>query len=191
MANPVKLPELYERCAKILNNAIGRQLNSIECCLLIDEAAACVVAGNIRRSAGIRQFDSSDDVATGVKENLWQQDENGNWRIDPERDALRMANHTRVYHEKPSKEDVLNAVRKQFHSGEGAIQWAGEAERRAQGKGRYGLNPCVTADTWVHTGDGPCQVQDLIGQQHSTYINGELFSTTADGFFFSGEKPVC
>ena len=190
MANPVKLPELYERCAKILNNAIGRQLNSIECCLLIDEAAACVVAGNIRRSAGIRQFDSSDDVATGVKENLWQQDENGNWRIDPERDALRMANHTRVYHEKPSKEDVLNAVRKQFHSGEGAIQWAGEAERRAQGKGRYGLNPCVTADTWVHTGDGPCQVQDLIGQQHSTYINGELFSTTADGFFFSGEKPV-
>ncbi len=190
MANPVKLPELYERCVKILNNAIGRQLNSIECCLLIDEAAACVVAGNIRRSAGIRQFASGDDVATGAKENLWQQDESGNWRIDPTRDVLRMANHTRVYHEKPSKEDVLSAVRKQFQSGEGAIQWAGEAERRAQGTGRYGLNPCVTADTWVHTGDGPRRVQDLLGQQHSTYINGELFSTTADGFFFSGEKPV-
>jgi len=142
MANPVKLPELYERCANILNNAIGRRLNSIECCLLIDEAAACVVAGNIRRSAGMRQFDSQDDVATGAKENLWQQDEAGNWRIDPTRDALRMANHTRVYHQKPAKEDVLMAVRKQFHSGEGAIQWAGEAERRAQGKGRYGLNPC-------------------------------------------------
>ena len=68
MANPVKLPELYERCANILNNAIGRRLNSIECCLLIDEAAACVVAGNIRRSAGMRQFDSQDDVATGAKE---------------------------------------------------------------------------------------------------------------------------
>jgi ribonucleotide reductase, class II len=141
-------------------------------------------------SAGMRQFDSNDDVATGAKENLWQQDEQGNWRIDPTRDALRMANHTRVFHEKPSKEDVLTAVRKQFHSGEGAIQWAGEAERRAQGQGRYGLNPCVTADTWVHTGDGPRQVKDLIGQQHSTYVNGELFSTTAEGFFFSGEKPV-
>ncbi|MEM6450277.1 MAG: ribonucleoside-triphosphate reductase, adenosylcobalamin-dependent [Cyanobacteria bacterium P01_D01_bin.105] len=142
MANPVKLPGLYERCAKILNTAVGRKLNSIECCLLIDEAAACVVAGNIRRSAGMRQFDSHDEIATGAKENLWQQDENGNWRIDPTRDALRMANHTRVYHEKPSKEDVMAAVRKQFYSGEGAIQWAGEAERRAQGKGRYGLNPC-------------------------------------------------
>lgn len=131
MANPVKLPELYERCAKILNNALGRQLNSIECCLLIDEAAACVVAGNIRRSAGMRQFDSNDDVATGAKENLWQQDEAGNWRIDPTRDVLRMANHTRVYHEKLSREDVETAVRKQFHSGEGAIQWAGEAIARS------------------------------------------------------------
>ncbi len=142
MANPIRLPGLYERCALILNKAIGRQLNSIECCLLIDEAAACVVAGNIRRSAGMRQFDSDDAIAAGAKENLWMQDDAGNWRIDPERDALRMANHTRVFHRKPTLEDCTEAVRKQFYSGEGAIQWAGEAERRAQGEGRYGLNPC-------------------------------------------------
>ena len=142
MANPVKLPELYGRCAKILNTANGRQLNSVECCLLIDEAAACVVAGNIRRSAGMRQFDSHDALAATAKDNLWQQDAEGNWRIDPERDALRMANHTRVFHTKPSLAEMTDAVRKQFYSGEGAIQWAGEAERRAQGEGRYGLNPC-------------------------------------------------
>lgn len=142
VANPVRLPGLYERCARILNKALGRQLNSVECCLLIDEAAACVVAGNIRRSAGMRQFDSHDILAATAKENLWMQDAEGNWRIDPERDALRMANHTRVFHEKPSLEECVEAVRKQYYSGEGAIQWAGEAERRAQGKGRYGLNPC-------------------------------------------------
>ncbi|NJL87755.1 MAG: ribonucleoside-triphosphate reductase, adenosylcobalamin-dependent, partial [Leptolyngbyaceae cyanobacterium SM1_1_3] len=142
VANPVKLPGLYNRCANILNKALGRQLNSVECCLLIDEAAACVVAGNIRRSAGMRQFDSEDTLAANAKDNLWQQDENGNWRIDPERDSLRMANHTRVYHHKPSQAEVTAAVRKQFYSGEGAIQWAGEAERRAQGKNCYGLNPC-------------------------------------------------
>lgn len=142
VANPVRLPELYQRCAHILNKALGRQLNSVECCLLIDEAAACVVAGNIRRSAGMRQFDSHDELAAAAKENLWQQDDNGNWRIDPERDVLRMANHTRVFHQKPSLEECVASVRKQFYSGEGAIQWAGEAERRAQGEGRYGLNPC-------------------------------------------------
>jgi ribonucleotide reductase class II len=143
VANPVKLPTLYERCAKILNKAIGRQLNSVECCLLIDEAAACVVAGNIRRSAGMRQFASDDELATNAKDNLWQQDAAGNWRIDPERDALRMANHTRVFHHKPSLEETAAAVRKQFYSGEGAIQWAGEAERRAQGQ-----RPLWTESLW-------------------------------------------
>jgi ribonucleotide reductase class II len=237
VANPIKLPGLYQRCAAILNKAVGRQLNSVECCLLIDEAAATVVAGNIRRSAGMRQFAADDELGSSAKDNLWQQDEQGNWRIDPERDALRMANHTRVFHRKPTREECIAAVRKQFYSGEGAIQWAGEAvaranadlistpelkreflnvyasegpegarrwieERQAASSSpsvqpptwhrvqRYGLNPCVTADTWIHTGDGPRQVKDLIGKQHSTYVNGELFSTTPEGFFYSGTKPV-
>jgi ribonucleotide reductase, class II len=230
VANPIKLPELYVRCAAILNKAVGRKLNPVECCLLIDEAAVVVVAGNVRRSAGMRQGGSTDDLFADAKSNLWQQDAKGNWRIDPERDALRMANHTRVFHRKPTLEESIAAVRKQYYSGEGAIQWAGEAVARAnidlvstaelkadflqayeQGKAgewlqkhhpnlseaelehrlaRYGLNPCVTADTWIHTEYGARLVKDLIGQQHSTFVNGELFSTTPEGFFFTGVKPV-
>lgn len=184
----------------------------------------------VSNSAGMRQGISDDHLFAGAKENLWQQDAEGNWRIDPERDSLRMANHTRVFHTKPDREESITAVRKQFYSGEGAIQWAGEAVARAnsdllntpalkteflhayaEGQGenwlktkyphldaeelahriaRIGLNPCVTAHTWVHTEYGPRQVKDLIGQQHGTYINGELFSTTAEGFFYSGTKPV-
>jgi ribonucleotide reductase class II len=131
MANPVKLKDLYGRVAQILNKALGRQLTSVECCLLIDEAAVTIVAGNIRRSAGMRQFASDDTAAATAKDNLWQQDSDGNWRIDPERDALRMANHTRVFHDRPSREVVLEAVTKQFHSGEGAIQFAPEAIARS------------------------------------------------------------
>ncbi|GET35275.1 RP ribonucleotide reductase-like protein [Microseira wollei NIES-4236] len=131
VANPVKLSELYGRCAAILNKAIGRQLNSVECCLLIDEAAVVVVAGNVRRSAGIRQGLSDDELFANAKANLWQQDDLGNWRIDPERDALRMANHSRVFHHKPTLEECIDAVRLQYYSGEGAIQWAGEAIARA------------------------------------------------------------
>jgi ribonucleotide reductase class II len=230
VANPIRLPGLYERCANVLNKAIGRQLTSVECCILIDEAAVTIVAGNIRRSAGIRQFASDDELGATAKDSLWQQDAEGNWRIDPERDALRMANHTRVFHRKPTLEESIAAVRKQYYSGEGAIQWAGEAIARGnadllptvelktafihaydQGRsqqwlqehyphlsskelehrlGRYGLNPCVTADTWIHTESGARQVKDLIGKQHGTYINGELFSTTTEGFFFSGVKPI-
>jgi len=232
VANPVKLPSLYERCAAILNKSIGRQLTSVECCLLIDEAAVTIVAGNIRRSAGMRQGDSNDEKFIGAKENLWQQDVDGNWKIDPERDALRMANHTRVFHRKPTLEECVEAVRKQYYSGEGAIQWAGEAIARSnadiistralkreflqvyeQGTDaaktwlkshqpemidrelehrfqRYGLNPCLTSDTWVHTENGARQIKDLLGKQQSLYVNGELFSTTPEGFFFTGVKPV-
>jgi intein/homing endonuclease len=184
----------------------------------------------VHNSAGMRQFNSDDQLGATAKDNLWQQDEHGNWRIDPERDALRMANHTRVFHRQPTLEECVEAVRKQYYSGEGAIQWAGEAIARgssdllstpelkadfinaygqglgqqwlqqhhpqmsadelAHRLGRYGLNPCITADTWIHTGDGPRQVKGLIGKQHSTYINGELFSTTPEGFFYTGTKPV-
>ncbi|WP_341898065.1 ribonucleoside-triphosphate reductase, adenosylcobalamin-dependent [Synechococcus sp. UW140] len=131
MANPVKLKDLYTRVAQILNRAIGRKLTSVECCLLIDEAAVTIVAGNIRRSAGMRQFAADDQAAASAKDNLWQQDEQGNWRIDPERDSLRMANHTRVFHNRPSREVVFDAVLKQFNSGEGAIQFAPEAIARS------------------------------------------------------------
>jgi ribonucleotide reductase, class II len=267
-ANPARLPTMFTRVAEILGDAVGRQLSAVECCLLIDEAAACVVAGNIRRclashvhinmadgttksigniqvgdlvktpagqqpvtdkfdqgeqqcwritlendvvleatsmhkfavhrpahtdvcyewakvidldmtdslmrlngtelvpvkirqmsppkelrdtwdievaeehcffaegilshnSAGMRQGSSGDTGFAAAKENLWQQDDEGNWSIDPKRDSLRMANHTRVYHHKPTQQEVTDAVRKQFHSGEGAIQYAPEAIARA------------------------------------------------------------
>ncbi len=82
-------------------------------------------------SAGMRQGSSEDPAFAVAKDNLWQQGPDGNWRIDPARDALRMANHTRVFHTKPSAEECVEAVRKQFYSGEGAIQWAGEAIARS------------------------------------------------------------
>ncbi|MEB3320475.1 MAG: ribonucleoside-triphosphate reductase, adenosylcobalamin-dependent [Cyanobium sp.] len=129
-ANPVQLPELFIRVAAITNKAVGRRLTAIECCLLIDEAAKTVVAGNIRRSAGMRQFSESDIDAAEAKANLWTELPGGKWVIDPERDALRMANHTRVFHRKPTREEVRESVRKQYHSGEGAIQYAPEAIAR-------------------------------------------------------------
>jgi ribonucleotide reductase class II len=127
-SNPFRLKTMFPRIGQILNGAVGRQLTSEECCLLIDEAAMSVVAGNIRRSAGIRQFDKDHPL---LKLNLWQADEEGNFRIDPKREALQMANHTRVWHEKPTYEEIEEAVRLQVECGEGAIQYAPEAIARA------------------------------------------------------------
>jgi ribonucleotide reductase class II len=79
----------------------------------------------------MRQFASTDEAAAHAKDNLWQQGDDGKWRIDPERDALRMANHTRVFHRQPTLDEIRESVTKQFYSGEGAIQYAPEAIARA------------------------------------------------------------
>lgn len=130
VANPYKLPELFPKLANVLNGAVGRQLNSLEVCLLLNEAALVVVAGNIRRGASIQLGSSEDDVFTTAKDNLWIQDKEGNWKIDPVRDSLRMANHTRLFFKKPSLEQVTEAVTKQFYSGEGAVSYVAEAVAR-------------------------------------------------------------
>ena len=131
VANPVKLRSTLERVIQVLAKATGRKLSPIECCLLIDEASSAVVAGNIRRSAGMRQFSEADLEAAEAKLNLYRQDSQGSWSVDPEREALRMANHTRTWHHKPTYEEILDAVEKQYRSGEGAIQYVPEAIARA------------------------------------------------------------
>ena len=51
-------------------------------------------------------------------------------------------------------------------------------------------NPCVTADTWVHTGDGPRRVADLIGRRFGALVNGRVHRVLSEGFFPTGCKPV-
>lgn len=134
VANPVKLESALKRVAARLTHVADRKvpiLHPLDVCLLIDEAATAVVAGNIRRSAGMRQFSSDDSEAADSKLDLYVKDENGKWSVDPEREALRMANHTRCFHHKPSYSDVLESVEKQYYSGEGAIQYVPEAIVRA------------------------------------------------------------
>lgn len=132
VANPIMLRSLYSKIAAILNSAVGRQLTSVECCLLICEAAMVVVVGNIRRSALIFQFSANDLLARGIKDNLWAQHADGSWYMpNPALDALRMGNHTTVFHAKPTLDECIASVSKQYYSGEGAIQWAGEAVARA------------------------------------------------------------
>jgi ribonucleoside-diphosphate reductase alpha chain len=51
-------------------------------------------------------------------------------------------------------------------------------------------NPCVVADTWVQTSDGPQQVGELVGQPCRVAVDGQLWDTTEKGFFQTGVKKV-
>lgn len=130
-SNPVGIKPLFEATVRILNEAKGRKLRPLEVSYLLNETALCVVAGNIRRSARIDQFSKEDTEAATAKDNLWTQNEEGKWSIDESKNSLRMANFTRLYHTKPTLNEITEAVTKQYYSGEGAIMYVPEAVARA------------------------------------------------------------
>ena len=51
-------------------------------------------------------------------------------------------------------------------------------------------NPCVTADSWIHTAEGPRQVRELVGRAFVARVDGKDFASGAEGFFATGSKPV-
>ncbi|UYK85361.1 ribonucleoside-diphosphate reductase [Xanthomonas sacchari] len=51
-------------------------------------------------------------------------------------------------------------------------------------------NPCVTADTWVQTAEGPRQVADLLGTPFLARVDGGDHATGAEGFFKTAHKQV-
>jgi len=51
-------------------------------------------------------------------------------------------------------------------------------------------NPCVTADTWVMTEDGPRLVGELVGQAFHAVVDGKSYAVRSAGFFATGIKPV-
>lgn len=52
----------------------------------------------------------------------------------------------------------------------------------------FATNPCVTADTWVHTAKGPRQVSELLSGKNVLRVNGEDYEAT--NFFFTGKKDI-
>lgn len=51
-------------------------------------------------------------------------------------------------------------------------------------------NPCVTADTWVQTAQGPRQVAELIGTPFLARVDGVDHASGAEGFFLTAHKPI-
>ena len=51
-------------------------------------------------------------------------------------------------------------------------------------------NPCVTADTWIMTEDGPRLVGELVGQAFHAVVDGKSYAVRSAGFFATGIKPV-
>ncbi len=51
-------------------------------------------------------------------------------------------------------------------------------------------NPCITADSWIATAEGPRQVSDLVGRPFEALAEGQAWPSDPRGFFSNGAKPT-
>lgn len=187
-SGPGPLDDLLHFVVELFTNAQGRKLKRIECHAIMCKIGEIVVVGGVRRAALISLSDFSDLEMREAKHGKW-------WVNSPH---FALSNNSVVWETKPSREnfDIEWNALVASGSGERGIFNREAAKTKASETGRrefnreYGLNPCVTGDTWVLTSSGPRQVVDLVNETHETIVNGEQFLTTSDGFWHSGNKEV-
>jgi ribonucleotide reductase alpha subunit len=51
-------------------------------------------------------------------------------------------------------------------------------------------NPCLPAEVWIMTSEGPKQIFDLIGKKYFAWIDGKQYSSSNLGFFSTGIKSI-
>lgn len=126
VSNPADLRQMFIDFVETFNSYVeeNKDWDSFLATWSYGRTAKCTVAGNVRRSAELMQGSEDDESFTHLKQGLWKQESDGSWKIDPLKDPLRMANHTRMFFHKPTLEEIKDAVTKQYTSGEGAIGYA-------------------------------------------------------------------
>lgn len=172
-------------------------------CDLFNAVGACVVAGNVRRSAEISLSTADNEEFKNLK----------NYTLNPERACIGwMSNNTvkltktEDFEHLPSiaerirdnaEPGILNTINvKKF----GRITTREKIGREAEPDEGTGVNPCITGDSMISTSEGPVCVRDLVGKQF-TAVNWEFnnivdsnvnanFKSTEQGFWSNGVKPV-
>lgn len=145
-----------------------------------------VVTGGNRRSAQIALGSPEDEEFIRAKQNLYTKMPDGRWKIPPELEHRKMSNNSVVFESKPSWEVLSNIFDVIKNNGEpGFFNLEAARKRRPNAQG---LNPCLTADTWINTLEGPRQIKDLRDAPYKAMING--VSKDATFFWSSGIKPV-
>src|SRR3990167_7792929 len=190
-SGPRPLMELMVFTRDIIFKKQGHKLSTINIYDIICKIGQIVVSGGVRRSALLSLSDFNDIEIRDAKKGAF-------WNSNPQRS---MTNNSATYTEKPSQIEFMKEWLALAESGtgeRGIFNRSGLKDvmpkRRVDILGEriweIGTNPCVTADTWIHTINGPRQVSELIGTKTDLIVTGKIHSMKSDGFFLTGKKLV-
>lgn len=175
---------------------------------IFNAIGACVVAGNVRRSAQIAIGNIDDDEFIKLKD----------FNLNPERSSIMwMSNNTVKFTDtkqfSSNVKKVVNQLKSNFNGEPGIynavnVQRHGRVDKYHDPNDKWtreqepdlatGVNPCITGDTWIKVlKSGMCEkytdivkVKDLIGKQFIAMINGQKYRSTEQGFWSTGIKQV-
>lgn len=133
------IKRMFEKIAVILERAGGelRPIHAMDIANIIGEN---VVVGGVRRTAEICLFDPEDDEILRSKDNIYTQDEEGNWIEDKAILHRRMSNNSILFSERPSRDRLHSILESIKTMGEpGFLNWGAMKELREDAQG---VNPC-------------------------------------------------
>lgn len=125
---PDPLRICVDQIRKVLNNAIGRKLTSLEAHDILCHIADAVLSGGIRRAAMIALFSSHDLDMMTCKTGMW-------WELNPQRGR---ANNSVVLHRDHTTKEQFDAIWhrvEESRAGEPGVYWTNDYD--------WGTNPCV------------------------------------------------
>ena len=181
-----------------LNNPHSKRYDPTRCVVdILNAVGACVVAGNIRRSSEIVLGRPDDPTFMHLKD----------YKVNPEREVIGwMSNNTvrltktEDFHLLPQiamrirdngEPGVFNQLNVTRYGRVRPIADPTKIRTREMEPDQATLcNPCVTADTLILTKEGWRECLDLIGKQFIAIVDGKEYSSTNEGFFYTGEKEV-
>jgi hypothetical protein len=170
-------------------------------------AGKCVVSGGIRRSAEIGLAPPSDRKFRDIKRtrvglsDAWKASTAARfgWAPDTRNDAWRWAANNSFLLDEPLSFELAQEIADSVADwGDPGLynRWLARTRGRLMDPIRHddflveGTNPCITADTMIDTEEGPKAVRDLVGKSFKARLPTGIFSSTKEGFFSKGSKPV-
>jgi intein/homing endonuclease len=190
-SGPGPLKKGHESISKLLDSLDGKEVTSVAIVDIMNFIGKLVVSGNVRRSALIAIGDAEDTYFITMKDpDMWSYElADRRWSSNNSIfvDNTFTINGIVDYISKNGEPGLANLYNMQHF---GRLKDGFYSENHPMYDDADGFNPCVTADTWVMTSNGPCTVEQLykIYLPFDTQIGDKSYKSTP--FFKTGNKPV-
>lgn len=171
----------------------GRMMTGLDAMEIDHAIAQCVVAGGVRRSARMSMMHWADPQIEEFVKCKWETGSHWTTNISVEVDDSfwRWLQEPEVVEIGKNRAHlVLKAIAEGMVANGEPGFWDSSLANQGEPTPVACTNPCMSANTWVHTTEGARQVRELVGRRFVAIVDGKPYNSISDGFFKTGYKQL-